>query len=66
MQDMFQYETDRLYCLGFQLAKMEGAIVLHQLSERFPSLRLSPGFVPDYQRNIGFRVPKSVLVEWDQ
>ena len=54
------------YCLGFQLAKMEGAVVLRQLSERFPSLRLVPGFTPDYQRNIGFRVPKSVMVEWDQ
>jgi cytochrome P450 len=53
------------YCLGFQLAKMEGQIVLRQLSERFPSLRLAPGFVAKYQRSVGFRVPKSVLVEWD-
>ncbi len=53
------------YCLGFQLAKMEAAILLRQLSQRFPSLRLAPGFVPDYLRNISFRVPKSVLVEWD-
>jgi cytochrome P450 len=53
------------YCLGFQLAKMEGQIVLRQLSERFPSLRLAPGFVAQYQRSVGFRVPKSVLVEWD-
>lgn len=54
------------YCLGFQLAKMEAAILLRQLSQRFPSLRLAPGFVPEFARNIGFRVPKSVLVEWDQ
>ena len=53
------------YCLGFQLAKMEGAVVLRQLSERFPTLRLAPGFVAQYQRSVGFRVPKSVLVEWD-
>ena len=53
------------YCLGFQLAKMEAAVLLRQLSQRFASLRLSPGFVPEYQRNIGFRVPKSVMVEWD-
>ena len=53
------------YCLGFQLAKMEAAILLRQLSERFPSLRLTPGFEAEYQRNVGFRVPKSVLVEWD-
>lgn len=53
------------YCLGFQLAKMEGAIVLRQLTERFPSLRLAPGFVAEFQRSVGFRVPKSVMVEWD-
>ena len=53
------------YCLGFQLAKMEAAELLRQLALRFPTLRLAPGFVPEYQRNIGFRVPKSVLVEWD-
>jgi cytochrome P450 len=54
------------YCLGFQLAKMEGAIVLRQIAERFPTLRLAPGFVPEFQRSVGFRVPKSVLVEWDR
>lgn len=53
------------YCLGFQLAKMEGQILLRQLSERFPTLRLAPGFRPEYHRNITFRVPKSVMVEWD-
>lgn len=53
------------YCLGFQLAKMEAAVLLRQLSERFPSLRLAPGFTAEYHRNLGFRVPKSVLVEWD-
>ena len=53
------------YCLGFQLAKMEASILLRQLSERFPTLRLAPGFVAEYHRNLGFRVPKSVLVEWD-
>jgi hypothetical protein len=52
------------YCLGFQLAKMEAAILLRQLTERFPNLRLAPGFRAEYHRNLGFRVPKSVLVEW--
>ena len=54
------------YCLGFQLARMEAAVLLRQLSVRFPTLRLAPGFEAEYQRNIGFRVPKSVMVEWDQ
>lgn len=53
------------YCLGFQLAKMEGQILLRQLSQRFPTLRLKDGFVAEYNRNLGFRVPKSVMVEWD-
>lgn len=53
------------YCLGFQLAKMEGAILLRQLSQRFPSLRPAAGFAAEYNRNITFRVPKSVMVEWD-
>jgi cytochrome P450 len=51
------------YCLGFQLAKMEAQILLRQLAERFPNLRLAPGFEPEYHRNISFRVPTSVMVE---
>lgn len=53
------------YCLGFQLAKMEAQILLRQLSERFPTLRLAPGFEAEYHRNITFRVPTSVMVEWE-
>jgi cytochrome P450 len=53
------------YCLGFQLAKMEAIELVSQLSQRFPSLRTAPGFEAEYNRNITFRVPKSVLVEWD-
>lgn len=52
------------YCLGFQLAKMEAQCLLRQLSVRFPDLRLAPGFNRQYHRNVGFRVPTSVLVEW--
>ncbi|PWE27873.1 cytochrome P450 [Pararhodobacter marinus] len=51
------------YCLGFQLAKMEGAVLLRQLSERFPDLCLAPGFEAEYHRNITFRVPTSVMVQ---
>ena len=53
------------YCLGFHLAKMEAQELLRQLSARFPSLRLAGGFQREYNRNITFRVPKSVIVEWD-
>jgi cytochrome P450 len=54
------------YCLGFQLAKMEGQALVRQLAERFPTLRLADGFEPEYNRNISFRVPKSVMVDWDR
>lgn len=53
------------YCLGFQLAKMEGQELLKQLAVRFPTLRMAEGFQVEYNRNITFRVPKSVMVEWD-
>lgn len=53
------------YCLGFQLAKMEAQILLRQLAERFPNIRLADGFEAEYLRNISFRVPTSVMVEWD-
>jgi cytochrome P450 len=51
------------YCLGFQLAKMEGGIVLRQMTQRFPDLRLAKGFVPEFHKSVGFRVPKAVMVE---
>jgi cytochrome P450 len=54
------------YCLGFQLAKIEAQILMRQLARRFPSLRLKKGFAAEYHRNITFRVPKSVMVEWDR
>lgn len=54
------------YCLGSQLAKIESQVLLRQLASRFPTLRLTPGFIAQYHRNISFRVPKSIMVEWDQ
>lgn len=53
------------YCLGANLAKLELRIVLQALSQRIPSLRLSPG--QDIKRfpNITFRGPDRLLVEWE-
>jgi cytochrome P450 len=51
------------YCLGFQLAKMEATELFKQLPERFPDMQLVDGFEPQYHRNLGFRVPQSVMVE---
>ncbi|MEC7764866.1 MAG: cytochrome P450 [Pseudomonadota bacterium] len=50
------------YCLGFQLAKMEGQIVLERLTERFPDMELTDGFEAEFARNLSFRVPLSVTV----
>lgn len=51
------------YCLGFQLAKMEGKIVLEKLTERFPDITLASDFQSLFMRNVTFRVPVSVMVE---
>ncbi|WP_255553649.1 cytochrome P450 [Maritimibacter sp. DP1N21-5] len=50
------------YCLGFQLAKMEGQVVLEQLTRRFPDMTLAEGFEAQFLRNLSFRVPTSVIV----
>jgi len=53
------------YCLGHLLARVELEIVLRQLSQRFPSMRLVPGQDLEFPRNISFRGPVSMEVEWD-
>ena len=55
------------YCLGFQLAKMEaGDLAAAAVANVSRPCGWPRGFEAEYQRNIGFRVPKSVMVEWDQ
>ena len=53
------------YCLGANLAKLELRIVLEALSQRIPSLRLTPGQTVQHFPNITFRGPERLLVEWD-
>jgi cytochrome P450 len=53
------------YCLGGPLAKQEGRIVLEELTQRFPSLRLVPKQRFEYLPNITTRGPRQVWVEWD-
>lgn len=50
------------FCIGFQLAKMEFGIMLRQLTQRFPNLRLAPGEPTNYVRNISFRVPDKLII----
>ena len=53
------------FCLGQQLAKMEFVIALKELTRRIPSMRLSALQNNTFAHNTSFRVPTSVLVEWD-
>ncbi|MCU1359140.1 MAG: putative cytochrome hydroxylase [Ilumatobacteraceae bacterium] len=53
------------YCLGANLAKVELRIVLQALSQRIPSLRLTPDQQIRRFPNITFRGPEQLLVEWD-
>lgn len=54
------------YCLGAPLARLEGRIVLEELTRRFPSLRLVAGQKFEYTTNTSFRGPLHVWVEWDK
>ena len=52
-------------CVGQQLARIEFAIALRELSRRLPGLRLAPDQSFDFVHNISFRVPKALRIEWD-
>lgn len=54
------------FCVGQQLAKIEFAIALEELTRRLPGLRLTPNQRFEFARNTSFRVPTALLVEWDR
>jgi cytochrome P450 len=53
------------YCLGAPLARLEGRIVLEELTRRFPLLRLVADQKFEYVSNTSFRGPQHVWVEWE-
>ena len=53
------------FCPGSSLAKMQLQLVIQELTARVPTLRLVPDQTIDYARNISFRAPSAILVEWD-
>jgi cytochrome P450 len=52
-------------CLGAPLARLEARVVIEELGQRLPGLRLVPGQKMSYLPNTSFRGPRSLLVEWD-
>ncbi len=52
-------------CVGQQLARIEFAIALGELTRRLPGLRLAADQKIDFVHNISFRVPTALRIEWD-
>ncbi|WP_216893138.1 cytochrome P450 [Nocardia alni] len=51
------------FCLGAALARVEGRVILEELTRRAPAMTLLPQSYA-FQRNLSFRGPKELWVQW--
>lgn len=54
------------YCVGAPLARLEMIILLEEMTRLMPSLRLIEDQKLNYTRNISFRGPLELELEWDE
>jgi cytochrome P450 len=52
------------FCLGAPLAKLEAKVVLEELTQRMPNLKLKPNQSFEFAHNTSFRAPVAFHVEW--
>ncbi|SEF68245.1 cytochrome P450/oxidoreductase [Jhaorihella thermophila] len=52
-------------CMGKNIGRMEMRVFLEEFTRRLPHMRLVPGQTFENLRNISFRGPARLLVEWD-
>jgi cytochrome P450 len=64
-REHYTFGWGRHKCLGQHLARLEIRLALEELVRRLPHLRLVSGQRFTYPRNILFRGPEHVYVEWD-
>ena len=52
-------------CAGRELARLEFALTLEEMTRRFANLRLKPGQDFDFVKMLSFRIPLGLQIEWD-
>jgi cytochrome P450 len=52
-------------CAGRELARLEFAITLEEMTRRFANLRLKPDQDFDFVKMLSFRIPLGLQIEWD-